>query len=347
MRKFFLVLIPILALLTVCLVMLVDFTLERASNKALEHLATEGASRGLKVEFAQFKKVGLSGLRTVRWTDFVTVFNAPQYISIAPGELLALSIGEINLDLTRLMQGMATVTADDIGIRAQRGQGAAEGSDAQIEGFNQGQLMVEFPLNFAAQGSTAASLTAIPGRVLQFLKDGKSQVPFDFRAKSIFKIGGAVMEADIRTKEAGGYYFLVMEPEDLRKIAARLQAELTEEETRLISLRPLLAPTILKITNYARIQAEAAYANDATVPEDAYRHVLWSFLLTREFGPEFAKQVTDAHEVGAIRFNTEADHQMDYNNNEVGRGYAKAGHALNMILQMVRTDPQVIRVPRS
>ena len=60
--------------------------------------------------------------------------------------------------------------------------------------------------------------------------------------------------------------------------------------------------------------------------------------------PASAESLTNAHEIGAVNRNTEADHQMDYNNNKVGRDYAKAGYAEGQILQMVRTDPQVIRV---
>jgi len=136
-----------------------------------------------------------------------------------------------------------------------------------------------------------------------------------------------------------------MSPGDVRMISKSLHEELTKTEISLLSTHPLLAPALFKIRNHARVQSEAAYANDATVSEDAYRHVLWSFLLTKEFGPEFAKQVTDAHEIGAVKPASEADHNMDYNNNKVGRDYAKAGYAENMLLGLVRTDPQVIRAP--
>ena len=343
MKKFFLVLVPVFALLIVCLIMVANFVLERASRKALEYLAAEGTARGVNVEFARFEKVGLSGLSTVSWKDFVMVTDAPKYISIAPGKQLVLSMGEINLDLAGILQGVAAITASDIGIRVQPHPNSPESSDAQMEGFDQGQLTVELPLNLTDKGNSAASIGEISKKALQFLQEGKSQVPFNFRAKGTFKIGGAVVGADILTKEGGGYYFLVISPDDLRKIAAILKVELTEQEIRLTSLHPLLASSILKITNYARMQSEVAYAKDATVPKDAYRHALWSFLLTKEFGPEFAKQMTDAHEIGAVKFNTEADHRMDYNNNQVGRNYAEAGYAADAILQMVRTDPHVIR----
>jgi hypothetical protein len=344
MKKFLLTLIVVLALLIVCGIMVVDFVLEKASNKALEYLAAEGTSRGIKVEFARFEDVGLSGLRAVRWKDFVAVINAPKYIALSPGEDVILSIGEINLDLPRLLKGVAAITANDIGVRVKRNPTSAESSGVQIEGIGQGKLIVELLLDLTDKGKLAASFEAAPKMALQFLQEGKTQIPFGFRAKSTFKINGSFVGADITTQKQGGYYFLVMSPDDLRKIAAMLKEDLTEEEIRLVSLHPLLAPAIFKITNYARTCSEVAYAKDAKVPEDAYRHVLWSFLLTKEFGPEFAERVTNAHEIGAVTFNTDADHQMDYNNNKVGRDYAKAGYAEGLILQKVRTDSQVIRV---
>jgi hypothetical protein len=343
MKKFLLTLIALLALLIVCGIMVVDFALEKTSNKALENLAAEGTSRGIKVEFARFEDVGLSGL-TVRWKDFIAVVNAPRYIALSPGEDVILSTGEINLDLPRLLKGVAAITADDIGVRVKRNPTSAESSGVQMEGLDQGQLTVELPLDLTDMGKAIASLREVPQMALQFLQEGKTHIPFGFRAKSTFKIGGSVVKADITTQKQGGYYFLVMSPDDLRKIAAMLKEDLTEEEIRLVSLHPLLAPAIFKITSYSRTKAEVAYAKDATVPEDAYRHVLWSFLLTKEFGPEFAEQVTNAHEIGAVNRNTEADHRMDYNNNKVGRDYVKAGYAEGLILQKVRTDSQVIRV---
>jgi hypothetical protein len=345
MKKLLLFLAMGLVVLAVCGIVAANFVLEKATEKALEYVAAEGAARGVKVEFARFEDVGLKGFHTVRWRNFVAIIDAPRYISLVPGEKVVLAMGEMTLDLTRLPKGVAAITADDMGARVQKGFVPAE-NDVQIEGIDRGQLIAELPLDVTGMENLAASLQAAPQMVLQFLEDGKTRIPFGFRGRSTFKIGGSVEQAEIRTQKRGGYYALVMAPEDLRKIAAKLKSDLTEEEIRLVSLRPLLAPALFKITNHARAQAAAAYARDATVPEDAYRHVLWSFLLAREFGPAFAEQVTNAHEIGSIQFNTEADHRMDYNNNRVGRDYAKAGYAEGQILQMVRTAPEVIRAPR-
>jgi len=344
-KKFLFTVIIVLALLIVGGVMVAGFVLEKVSNKALEYLTAESKARGINVDFARFGDVGLNGFNAVRWRKFVAVINAPRYIALAPGEDIVVSIEEINLGLTSLLKGVAAITAHDIAFRVECGRPSKETSKEPREGLDNGELRVEFPLTGNGKGISATALSEIPKKALQFLQQGTTQIPFDFRAESTFRIGRASMKADITTKMESGNYFLVMSPDDVRRISKMLKEELTKMEIRLVSTHPFLAPALFKIRNHARVQSEAAYAKDATVSEDAYRHVLWSFLLTKEFGPEFASQVTDAHEIGTVKPNTEADHRMDYNNNKVGRDYAKAGYAEDMLLELVRTDPQVIRVP--
>jgi hypothetical protein len=75
---------------------------------------------------------------------------------------------------------------------------------------------------------------------------------------------------------------------------------------------------------------------------------LWSFLLTREYGPDFAREVTDAHELTDDPEekkdpDAEAHHNRDLNNNEVGRRYADLGYSEAAILSHVMTDPTVLR----
>ena len=103
------------------------------------------------------------------------------------------------------------------------------------------------------------------------------------------------------------------------------------------------APLIMSITSEARRTARESHARDRSIPEDAYRHVLWSYLLTRAFDEPFAQQVTDAHEI--LPTNTAAERRMDYINNLIGREYARRGVTQNQILYLVHNDPQVVRSP--
>ena len=93
----------------------------------------------------------------------------------------------------------------------------------------------------------------------------------------------------------------------------------------------------------AKDTSKDAHKRDRSVPEDAYRHVLWSYLLTQKFGPEFAETVTDAHET--LPTNTAAERRMDFHNNRIGREFAQQGVKRERILWLVKNHRDVIRYP--
>lgn len=346
MKKFLFVALVFLALLGIGIFFAADYALEKASSTALEFLSAEGKAKGIDVDYAKFGDVGFSGLDALTWSNFVAVLSAPRYIALEPGEDMILTIGTIRLGLPKLAEGVAEVTAQDISVRVEGGAPAAGTRTEEVqEGLRGGRFKATLPFGSDGKGPTAASLVDVPKSILTFLQEGKTTIPFDFRAKSVFKVGQSTVEADISTTQDGAYYFLTMSPDDLKRITTLLKEDLTESEIRLVSTHPLLAPALLKIRNYARTQSESAYAKDPHVPEDAYRHVLWSFLLTKQFGEELAEQATDAHEIGAVKRNTEAEHKMDFQNNKVGRAYARAGHTEDRIFELVMTDPEVVRSP--
>lgn len=72
---------------------------------------------------------------------------------------------------------------------------------------------------------------------------------------------------------------------------------------------------------------------------DAFRHALWSFLMTRELGPEMAKRFGDAHEIS--KPNPDDERLMDLYNNHMGRVLAldprnKGRPAEDVILEAIR-----------
>ncbi len=68
---------------------------------------------------------------------------------------------------------------------------------------------------------------------------------------------------------------------------------------------------------------------------DAFRHGLWSYKLTKEYGPEYAKQVTDAYE--RSHGDASGSRLMDLDNNSVARTLAQDKNNLSM------KDEDVIR----
>jgi hypothetical protein len=108
---------------------------------------------------------------------------------------------------------------------------------------------------------------------------------------------------------------------------------------------------LLRIRDRAEMAAQRAALQDPNFPEDAYRHTLWSYLLTKMYGEKFAKEVTDAHEAFADeeeiekmgRLSFEYASYQDLINNGVGRQYAAMGYPESAILERVLTDPAIIR----
>jgi hypothetical protein len=97
------------------------------------------------------------------------------------------------------------------------------------------------------------------------------------------------------------------------------------------------------ITKKAQKVSKEAKAQDPSFPEDAYRHVTWSYLLAKTFGADFAKRITDSHET--LDGNTENERLMDYHNNAVAREFAATGVKEAALRQLVLESPRVIRSP--
>jgi hypothetical protein len=144
--------------------------------------------------------------------------------------------------------------------------------------------------------------------------------------------------------QGGGTVFRLDEA-DLRLIARNsVENECSDEEIDLMVKNPLKTPYIIYASLKTRKMVKEALRKDPSVPYDAYRHVLWSYHLTRKLGPVFAKKVTDARESRSD--NSEAEHLMDYQNNKIGVKYALSNIPEAEILLLVRSDPEVVLAPQ-
>lgn len=158
------------------------------------------------------------------------------------------------------------------------------------------------------------------------------------------KFPNKVLFFSIQTEEKAGVTYLKTAPNDLRKASQQLNQRLTEAELELLSRYPLRLPTLFAVKQYASRIAKIATQRNPGLSEPAYRHLLWSYMLTREYGPEFAEKVTDAHEVGETG-NTPQKTAMDLHNNALGRELFRSGVKMRELLDIAKKDPRVRRVP--
>lgn len=107
------------------------------------------------------------------------------------------------------------------------------------------------------------------------------------------------------------------------------QREVTKTEAELLSTLSLLKLKKMQdIADQAFAEAKRQYPGDSSAAandghQDAFRHAYWNALMTKEFGEDFTRRLTTAHE--GVSGNPADREAMDLYNNEVGRGIA-GGH---------------------
>ena len=142
-----------------------------------------------------------------------------------------------------------------------------------------------------------ADLRYIYRELLHLVREGETALPGEIHAQVQTLLDGEAVGVRLKAVPSEAGTSLQVDREDLARQAKHFSRPLTDAEIDVVAEHPLRAPRLLFLKKYAENTAAAARESDASVPEDAYRHVLWSFHLTREYGPTFAEQVTDAHEV--------------------------------------------------
>jgi hypothetical protein len=341
-------LVLLLGLLIAVTYLVGSVAVEKASRRALPLAAEALASQGAAVTEIDFESARLGSIRSVVWRGVRMSARLPED-SAAAGQAVRVNAAEVELSMKGFSFRRFQLEARDLvgSPDAALSSGFDWASSRFREAAQRGQLIasrirVGFDLG---SGSRIAGFGRVADQLVQGLRQGRTTLPIEVDAGVLTQFDGETMWVRLGAPMRDGIFAITVDPDDLRRQADHFSRPLTDGEVTLVAENPLKAPGMLLIKKYAENTASEAHKNDLSVPEDAYRHVLWSFLLTKKYGAGFAEQVTDAHEVGSTT-NTAADHRMDYNNNAVGRRYAAGGIKETEILSRVRTDRGVIRQPR-
>jgi hypothetical protein len=166
----------------------------------------------------------------------------------------------------------------------------------------------------------------------------------EFKGDAILSLDGKPIRIGLSTQRIDNRTYLQLNKDNILEAAKDFpDVEISEEEAELISRYPARALHILKITRDAWRISDMKKSERDEFPDDAYKHIYWSYHLTRTFGPEFAKQITDAHET--LPNNTPQQRKMDFNNNEIGRNLAERNLSADELEHIILNSPEVIRSP--
>lgn len=173
-------------------------------------------------------------------------------------------------------------------------------------------------------------------------KEGALGEGQQMEGKAWIRFPDKVLFFNLLAKHRDKRTYLATRGSDLQVASRQLKQRLTEAELELLSLHPLRLPMLFAIKEYSSRIAKLAAQRNRGLSEPAYRHLLWSYLLTREYGEAFAERVTSAHEVGETG-NTPEKSAMDLHNNALARQLYREGVKLRELLEIAKKDPRVQR----
>ncbi len=338
MKKFLFTFIIIILIVTVGIYFISGMIFNVAAKKMISQLKPHLANQGISINDYNYKYIRFSSLRTITVYDLYSIIeiNLPQqnndiYTSYFNAE-------KINFHLENLKKTAVNVSCSDFNLYVEQLKDIPGTSFARID---QGYVKLGQPIVLSRP---LTGLKNIFQNITNLFDEKELSPNLTMRALVTIKLGNKNSQAHLYTVQEGGQTTLQFRHEDIKHMADTLALELSDEETAIIARYPLRTTPIMRITLDAKDTSRKAKKQDRSLPKDAYRHVLWSYLLTQEFGPAFAQKVTDAHET--LPTNTTAQRKMDFHNNRIGRDYALQGVSRDRIVWLVKNDKNIIKFPK-
>lgn len=329
---------------------LANFVLEEGSKEIGQALQTRGGSLGVGLQNIKFEDADISLNRELVWRNISAEGKLSDKFGFDPNIIYYLLIKQAKVRFDAIAKARFSFEVSNLNVSPQGYLGqSGKISYQNVANVRQGArldvslLKLHFNLGSYSRRAVIDGIKKELSGLLDIIRDGESSANIQLLANLEFNINDKQVKARIQVVPRGKRYRLVMDKNDMKALARNYAGEVSEIEIELLAEYPRRFSTLLLLKEYAELKATEMNKKEA-VPEDAYRHVLWSYKLTKEFGPDFAKLVTDAHEKGDIVDST-ADHKMDYNNNALGREYAGSGVEEEELVGKVFGDKRVVRVP--
>jgi len=304
---------------------------------AVSYIRDEGPKHGVTVLGVDFEDAIFQLPASVYWIGVTASLRMDRETFLPQGREVTLRIDKLSFGLESLGEGTFLLKAGRVFVDL-------PGEDESLVEGREGEVL--FRLESLRPRRALDQARRMAGELRALLLTGKTKLPLTFTGVASFRVKGELLRCGVTVKRRGDYSVLMIRESDVQRISLKfdLESPLTEAEVKLVSLNPLKSHRLLQIRTYARKKSANEHRLNRAVPEDAYRHVLWSYLLTREFGEEFALEVTEAHEVGKTG-NTRAETLMDHENNRTGREYAGLDIGEKAVLERLMADGRVVRAP--
>ena len=320
--------VALLAVLFLCRKMIMD----KALDEGLKHVIAQARGVGIQIHNIDVKEMSPIIPDTIR------LYNIKSDLSLPNKMRLETSFSELKMKMN-FTYYIFEAKGQNFVVKTHSVGPENSVSSSKFTGrISSPRIRVSFMVSKDNPQKTAQMFIS---QLNELLATGHTALNISFKGTLTFPYKGDLQEAQIKTVREDDITSLLLDKESvLELIGSEAAKKLTEAELEVIASNPLRASKLLEIQDYVRREVEKKSLTP-NFPQDAYRHVLWNFLLTNAFNEQFAKEVTDAHELGSS--NSSFDTDMDYNNNALGRKYALLGLTEAQLTQKVLTDPNIIR----
>ncbi len=343
MKKVLIAFLIIVCVLTLIFYFALGRILDVASRVAIRYLIAEIEPRGIQIDQAGFGSVSVHLPNGATWKKLHLSGKVALRDLPLSGRSFDFKLNELTIGLDNFAERIFFIKAKglDALLKERPEENSTEippGGDHLIGDY----LATKFKFDFTHPNEALPMAAALAQDLLGLLLNGRCSTFVEFSGAMNFTMNDKAVQTDFQVERRGNESVLILDPESLEKLSSELKERLNQIEISLLSENSLKAPQLLRISLHAQHAAEKAHEKNPAVSEDAYRHVLWSYLLTKEFGPEFAAQATDAHERGD-REESDGERRMDTNNNMIGREYAQKGYHELQVVELVLEDSRIIR----
>lgn len=328
--------------------------LTNISEGVIDYVAANVDIPNIKYGRPSFGSVRFSALNAITWSDIATDVTVVRDEVLKKTEKISVGVDEFTIALENLpkhiflfrLKGLsAVVVRKTAGITSPGSQNATN----RVEGVD-----LQFNIRFEAMNMAGirVQMDDLARELKRFSREGVTKIPIRFSGNQRFILKGKPYTVKILVEPEKGEYRLVMDEKSLEQLGSVVSGiSVTSGDRRILARNPLRMPQLLRIRDKAETMARLAKEKDPAVPEDAYRHALWSYLLTKTYGEGFAREAGDAHESEVDseevrkkgKKKIKAAQYQDFNNNAVGRSYALKGYPESNILHLVMNDPAIIK----
>jgi hypothetical protein len=315
----------------------------------LPQVISEARAGGWAVRAVAFRDAELRPWATLRWSDVEAEILPPGRRSASPhGQPIRVRATGIEAGLAGVFPPRVDLSIQGVRIDSAISVSGPEDTpfasadlDVPVERVDSGSFhLPDVPLGFRPRAIVRGEVEDLHA----LLFAGSVARPLAFGARLHFQLRGSAHVLRLHSEWAEGRTWLRIHRHDLDTLSSRYYRPLTTAERDLLSRHPVRAPVLLRIKDYAERAAQRLSASDPVYVEDSTRHVLWSYWLARTYGPGFAKEVSEAHEVGSD--NSAEESARDRANNELGRTYVADGKTEGQVVHLIRKDPRLVRSTR-